>query len=76
MEIPEYFVYFKFSELKSWDKRSGQIAKGEFLEVPRKKTLKENLSLSEAPESRRSVWAGAEGWDDLVPESALWKNFQ
>ena len=71
MEIPEYFVYCGIFIRKSWDKRSGQIAKGEFLEVPRKKTLMENLSLSEAPESRRSVGAGAEGWDDLVPESAL-----
>ena len=36
------------------------------------KTLTENLSLSSSdPESRRSVRAGADEWDDLVPESVL-----
>ena len=37
MEIPEYLVYFGISMMQSWDKRSGQIAKGEFLEVPKLK---------------------------------------
>jgi len=34
MEIPEYFVYCGIFMAQSWGKRSGQIAKGEFLEVP------------------------------------------
>ena len=34
MEIPEYFVYFGIFIPHSWSKGSGQIAKGEFLEVP------------------------------------------
>ena len=33
MEIPEYFVYFGIFIAHSWSKRSGQIAKGAFLEV-------------------------------------------
>ena len=37
MEIPEYFVYCGISAGKSWGGRSGQIAKKEFLEVPKKK---------------------------------------
>ena len=35
------------------------------------KTLMENLSFREAAESRRLVRAGADGSDDLVPESVL-----
>jgi len=31
----------------------------------------ENLPLLEAPESRRLVRAGAEGFGDLIPESIL-----
>ena len=34
MEIPEYFVYCGIFITQSWSKRSVQIAKGEFLEVP------------------------------------------
>ena len=34
MEIPEYFVYCGIFITHSWDKRFGQIPKGEFLEVP------------------------------------------
>ena len=37
MEIPEYFVYFGIFMMHSWSNRSGQIAKGEFLEVPQMK---------------------------------------
>ena len=33
MEIPEYLVYFGIFIMQSWDKRSGQIAKGWFFEV-------------------------------------------
>ena len=34
MEIPEYFVYCGIFITQSWSKRSVQIAKREFLEVP------------------------------------------
>ena len=34
MEIPEYFVYCGIFITQSWSKRSAQIAKGEFFEVP------------------------------------------
>ena len=30
----EYFVYWGLFEMNCWGKRSDQIAKGEFLEVP------------------------------------------
>ena len=33
-ESPEYFVYCELFEMNCWSKRSAQIAKGEFLEVP------------------------------------------
>ena len=38
----EYFVYWGLFEMNCWDKRSDQIAKGEFLEVPIKKGLLQN----------------------------------
>ena len=38
MEIPEYFVYCEIFITQSWSKRSVQIAKGEFIEVPINKT--------------------------------------
>ena len=34
-QIPEYFVYCGICETHSWDQRSDQDAKGEFLEVPK-----------------------------------------
>ena len=34
LKMPEYFVYCGVFKTQSWDKRSAQIAKGEFLEVP------------------------------------------
>jgi len=34
LKTPEYFVYCGVFKRKSWGKRSTQIAKGEFLEVP------------------------------------------
>jgi hypothetical protein len=37
MEIPEYLVYFGIFMMQSWSKRSGKIAKGEFLEVSQMK---------------------------------------
>ena len=37
MEIPECFVYCGIFMTQSWDKTSGQIAKGEFFENPRRK---------------------------------------
>ena len=33
-ESPEHFVYCGLFEMNYWSKRSGQITKGEFLEVP------------------------------------------
>ena len=41
-----------------------------------KKTLMENLSFSDAAESRCLVRTGAEGLDDLIPESVLPKHAQ
>ena len=35
MEIPEYFVYCGIYITHSWGERFAQIAKGEFLEVPK-----------------------------------------
>ena len=34
MEISECFVYCGIFILNNWDKRTGQIAKGDFFEVP------------------------------------------
>ena len=38
MEIPEYFVYCGIFIMRSWGKRSVQIAKGQFLEVAKNKS--------------------------------------
>ena len=38
MEIPEYFVYCGIFIMRSWGKRSVQIAKGRFLEVAKTKS--------------------------------------
>ena len=60
MEIPEYFVYCGIFIMHSWGKRSGQITKGAFSEVP--------LILACQPIPPGSCWRIR--WDDII--GCLW----